>query len=162
MLRPKKHNNAIHGLLSDLGIDRKTDEGQEMYEDMVFAASNGRTKHSSSMTASESQSLINHLNALKKEKTRNQAPDKPNQMRRKILSICRELGLEWHDGNSYNWKRINGWLLKYGCYKEIHQGTEVTDNTTSELLNQYSEIQLPKLVTQFEQLLKSHYAKRHI
>lgn len=151
MFRTKDQNKRLHLLLTANGIDRTTTEGKEILEDMVYKASNGRVKESSRLLIPECQALINNLNAMKNQRVtvsgNNPIPENTpaNKMRRKILSICREMGKDWYN-NGYNWDKINAWLLKYGY---LHKG-----------LNAYTEAELPKLVTQFDNLLQSEYAKR--
>lgn len=150
MFRNKEQNKRLHLLLAKNGIDRSTVEGREIYEDMIYAASNGRTKSSSKLLINECQGLINNLEVLKNQKKpsgASQIENTPeNKQRRKILSICREMGGEWFKNGSYNWKHIDEWLMKYGY---LHKK-----------LNKYSADELPKLVTQFQNMLLKPYAKR--
>lgn len=151
MLRTNDQNKRLHTLLAKLGIDRSTDDGRENFEDMVYKATNGRTTHSSKMLITECQAVINNLKVMQGQRVQEVKTPAPefensaeNKMRRKILSICREMGPQWYR-SGYNWEHINKWLFKYGY---LHKG-----------LNEYTKEELPKLITQFENLLKSHYAK---
>lgn len=144
MLRNKKQNNQMWAMASELKMDK------EIISDLAYQFSNSRTTSSRELTTSEFQSLLNHLTAIKAGYTNKQV--KPteqtqsidNKMRRKILSICHEMN--WKENNQLDWKRINAFILKSGY---LHKA-----------LNSYTEAELPTLVTQFETLLKSYYAKR--
>ena len=59
---------------------------------------------------------------------------KGNLMRRKILSLCYELG--WTCGNNVDFLKLNQWLIKYSY---LHKP-----------LNYYTPDELPKLITQFQ------------
>lgn len=148
MLRNKQQNKRLHGLLNELKLE--ADELADFKKQKALHYSNGRTDSTSKLLVHECQALINELGVVrptvrKEREKAAQELDPSNKMRRKILSICREMGNEWFNG-SYNWPKINAWLEKFGY---LHKG-----------LNDYTEAELPKLVTQFESLLKSHYAKR--
>lgn len=142
MIRNNHQNTVLHKLIADLNIDKETKA------DLVLQFTQERETSSAKMLVSECQELINHLNIIKNGPTdKKQAPAQnsvQNKMRRKILSICHEMN--WKIGSQLDWNRINFWLEKYGyLHKE---------------LNRYTEAELPKLVTQFENLLQSYYAKR--
>lgn len=142
MYRNKQQNTILHKLLGDLNIDKETKS------DLVMQFTQERETSSSKMLVSECQALINHLNIIKNGPVqKNHASEQntvQNKMRRKILSICHEMN--WKLGQQLDWERINFWLQKYGY---LHKD-----------LNKYTEAELPKLVTQFENLLQSYYAKR--
>ena len=132
-------------MVSELKIDK------EIISDLAHQFSNSRTTSSRELTVSEFQSMLNHLNTLKggcvsKQVKPIEVPIQTadNKMRRKILSICHEMN--WKENNQLDWKRINAFMLKSGY---LHK-----------TLNSYTEAELPTLVTQFETLLKSYYAKR--
>lgn len=139
MLRTLEQNKRLWSLFNNLKLDAET------IQDLVFSYSAGRTKSSKALTMVECQSLINHLDVIKKE--RFSAPvsnnDASQRMRRKIMSICHEMN--WTDNGKLDWKRINGFMFNSSYLKKT--------------INSYTEQELPKLVSQFEQLLKSHYAK---
>lgn len=62
-----------------------------------------------------------------------------NQMRRKIISCCRECG--WSNNGKADMARINAWVLKYGYLGKP--------------LMEYNSNELPKLVTQAENMKDS-------
>lgn len=137
MIRNKHQNRELHVLLSKCGIDKDTKR------DMILGMTNMRSTSSADLTTDECQALINALrvkSGLKPEPVKNDAADK---MRKKILSICHEM--HWTVDGKVDWKRLNTWLKQYGMY---HKG-----------LNKLTLAELPAQVTQFEQLLKSFYAK---
>lgn len=137
-------NSRLHLLITQLGISK------EQKADMIRNVTKGRTASSAELHKLEADELIIWLSGLAKAKLQakynNQKIDSPaDRMRRKILSICHELN--WQDTNGkVDWVRLNNFLLKYGYL--------------SKTLNKYTEAELPKLVTQFEQLLKHHYEKQ--
>ena len=146
MLRNKQQNKQLHALIGELKIDAETKE------ELVHQFTNKRETQSSKMLVNECQALINHLKVMRGSKPKSASTGSAtettpeNKMRRKILSICREMGGDWHNGLQYNWIKINAWLDKYGY---LHKP-----------LNDYKEKELPKLITQFEALLANKYAKR--
>lgn len=144
MQRTISQNNRLYALLSRLRVDKETQDG------LVFEYTKGRSKSSKDMTIPECQALINNLQHMVNQISTNTPPpvrptnDASNKMRRKILSICHEM--RWTINGHLDWKRINDFLIKSG-YLHIP-------------LNAYKQEELPKLVTQFEQLLKTYYAQR--
>lgn len=139
MLRTLEQNKRLWSLVHNLKLDAET------LQELVFSYSNGRTKSSKAMTMVECQALINHLDVIKKDKV--QAPfsnsNSSQRMRRKVMSICHEMN--WTTDGKLDWKRVNEFMFKSSYLKKA--------------LNSYTEQELPKLVSQFEQLLKSYYAK---
>lgn len=133
MRRTISQNARLHGLINELKIDKETKE------DLVYTFTQGRSASSSDMSVDECQSLIGYLEYTKPRKT-----DKANKQRKKILSICHEM--DWRVNEKVDFKRLEDYLLKYGY---LHKP-----------LNDYTEDELPTLVTQFQNLLKSYYAKR--
>ena len=87
--------------------------------------------------AQQADRLISDLRVLKQKSI-----DPADRMRKKILSICHDMGWELEDGR-IDWKRLNGWLIKYGY---LHKK-----------LNDYKLQELPALVTQFENVQRSSY-----
>lgn len=143
MKRTSSQNAQLHALVAKLGID------PELKSELVTRFTNGREQSSAQMEVMECQRLINHLNSLGKSQQQLKGVDKgydpANRMRRKVLSICHEIGWELPNGE-IDWLRLNEYLNKYGY---LHKP-----------LNDYAYAELPTLVTQFENLLKSKYAKR--
>lgn len=134
MLRTPDQNRQLHTLLGKLSIDA------EVKQELVYEFTAGRETSSSKMEVKECQALINHLNHIVKH-----GGDKTDKQRKKILSICYEMN--WTvEGGRIDWPRLNAFLLKSGYLKKE--------------LNTYTAKELPKLVSQFENLLKSYYAKR--
>ncbi|HXU27478.1 MAG TPA: hypothetical protein VN698_09625 [Bacteroidia bacterium] len=138
MFRNREQNKKLHALIGELKIDAETKE------DLVHSYTGGRTTSSSKMLVHECANLISHLESMSSKKT--QMPNQTEacqKMRKKIFSICYEM--QWTLAGKLDWSRINFWLNKYGY---LHKK-----------LDDYTEAELPKLVTQFENLLKSYYAK---
>lgn len=123
---------AIQAMLSKAGL-----RGQK--DSIVFSYSQGRTTHVSDLYINEAGSLIKWLKEMLN------SPDaKTGRMRNKILSIAHELGWELESGR-VDMFRINAWCVKYGhAHKE---------------LDQYTYMELPRLVTQFENMLKDYLKK---
>jgi len=135
-MRNQVQNKQLHLLVKELNItpDNK--------EELVYSFSNGRETSSANLTHAECQGLINHLRAMKSGQRQE---DKADKMRKKVLSICHEMNWKLPNGK-LDWNRINAFLYKYGYLKKT--------------LNDYTEKELPMLITQFENLLKQYYAKR--
>jgi hypothetical protein len=140
MIRTKKQNMAFHALIGKIGIDKETKR------DMILGMTNMRTSSSKDLTSDECQALINALrvkSGLKPDKVQDDPADK---MRKKILSICHEM--HWTVNGKVDWRRLDTWLKQYGMYHKS--------------LNKLTLVELPSQLTQFEQLLKSFYAKEKI
>lgn len=144
-------NKVLNAIISRLNI------GTEVKQDLVYQFTNGREISSAKMSFEECQALINHLNnlcvqmAVEKRKI-DPAPTKPvidpeNNMRRKVLSICHEMGWKLENGK-IDMARVNAFCVERGFkHKE---------------LNKYTRAELPTLITQFEKTLKDYYAKKQI
>lgn len=102
-------------------------------ETLVLAFSNGRCKSSKELTLQEAGALITHLKSL----------DGSHKMRRKIISMAHELGWKIPGTKKIDMDAINEWCKKYGFGKKE--------------LNEYTEQELPKLVTQFQNGPYKHY-----
>jgi hypothetical protein len=134
-------HRRLYGLLRDTGTQRYR-------HDLVLSFSHGRTDNSAELTDQEVDDLINHLSTKAPEKhgpTRSGVDYKGQQMRRRILSLCHTIG--WNSINpqtskhEIDWDRLNGWMSKYGY---LHKK-----------LNEYTFKELPRLVTQFEHMVKT-------
>jgi len=127
-----KQLRAIHSLLGDNGLRDEKDS-------IVNAFTGGRTKHSREMTSAEAAALIGHLKSLDQTEARS------TKMRNKILSMAHEMDWRVATGSGVrivDMDRINNWCAKYG-----HKHKPLDDYTYSEL---------PRLVSQFEEVYKSH------
>ncbi len=131
MKRTSTQNTEFHALIGKLSIDK------ERKEDLVFEYSEGRCTSSADLLYTEMAQLIIFL---RKQTTGTFLPG--NNQRKKILSLFHELGYEL-PGGKIDWKRVNGWLMKYGY---LHKG-----------LNDYTLKELPKLVSQVERIQTSNY-----
>lgn len=106
--------------------------------------SNGRFSSLKDLTDMQLNELKRHLSSLVPKEIPSHEFESNDAMRKKILSICHEVG--WEDSaGKIDWNRLDNYLNKYG-YK--HKS-----------LNSYKHNELPTLVSQFEELLKSFYAK---
>lgn len=124
----------IHAMLAKCGL-------MAYKADMVIEVTNGREHSTKQLTFEEANLMIARLDATIKERQRKQ--HEPAQlMRRKIISCCREMG--WVKGGKADMQRIYTWVLKYGY---LHKP-----------LNKYTLQELPKLVTQAENM-KNDYLK---
>jgi len=137
MTRSMWQNKQLHALLSKLKIDADTKK------DLVLQFTNNREESTKELMVDECQNLINYLNAAQHgsttlKKSGGKVVDVCDKMRKKILSICHDLQWELPNGK-IDWKHLNDYLNKYGY---LHKP-----------LNDYTEKELPTLVTQFENLL---------
>lgn len=145
MIRTNSDNRQLHWYLGNLNIQN------DVKEDLVYQFTNGRETRSSAMTSEECQALITYLRGLKRklEAPKPTAPAKPdspeNKMRRKVISICHEMGWKLASGK-IDMARVNEF-----CEKRGHK---------HKVLNFYTKEELPLLITQFEKVLKEFYAKR--
>ncbi len=137
--RNKEQNKQIHSLLSKLRIDLDTKK------DMVYQITEGRVMSTSQMTYAEADMMIRFLKQLSGEATTYPSKkDDAQKMRRKIFSICHDIGWE-DDKGAVDKKRLEDWLLKYGYLHKV--------------LMDYTLQELPALLTQFENIQKSEYKK---
>lgn len=117
---------------------------QDMKDELVLQFTSGRTTHSSEMSIQEMRSLISHIEGTNLDSTNNVRAD---QMRRRILSMCYSLGWTSFDSisgaNKVDMERLDNWMRKYS-YKHKE-------------LAKYDYYELTRLVTQFENMLKSTY-----
>jgi len=128
MKRTLGQNRELHVLLAKNGIDADTKK------EMVHNHTDGRTIKSSEMMYNECQNLIHHLKHNSPEETRS------DKMRKKIISLFRKQGYTLHNGKA-DMLAIESWTEKYGYLKKP--------------LNSYKYNELPKLVTQAENMYHS-------
>ena len=115
---------------------------------MATSFSLGRTTHISELTCEEARQLIIHLKSLDKDEV---AADK---MRKKLLS----LGYQYHGltdkatkGEKVEAaKHVEAWVEKYG---------HVGKNGKHKKLDSYTVKELPKLISQFEQVYQQFLEK---
>jgi hypothetical protein len=133
LLASGKQVGMIKGLLHSKGL-------LEASSDLAMQYSNGRTTHISELTKQQANELIKAL--VPSQATNNMhavQAERCNQMRRKIISMARQMG--WHTtcpntGRlKANMERIENWCQNFSY---LHKG-----------LNQYTYQELPQLVSQF-------------
>lgn len=134
MERNADQNRQLHAIIGKLGLSK------EVKEDLVYEYTGGRSSSSKDMDMQECQALINYLNVL--ARGADQHTDRANRMRRKIIAICHEMGWKLETG-AINMKKVNDFCIQHSTLKKD--------------LNSHTVQELPKLVTQFEQLLKKFY-----
>lgn len=110
--------------------------------DLAYSYSSSRTEHVSQLYKEEALELIKWL--LKQSK---QAVTPADKMRNKILSMAHEMGWELPyrrngKSNVIDMNRVDNWCLRYGYIQQP--------------LDLYTEAELPRLVSQFEQVFKSY------
>ncbi len=163
MQRTHAQNARLHQLLAELGMT--ADKGA-----LVSAHTNGRTEKSSEMTYAECAGLIGDLERAAGSERPMHYPSRPvsqpptpapsvpaparqqltpeqaesaNKMRRKVFALAREAGMIWGetaDDKRMNAAKLDAFLVAHGCVKQP--------------INAYTLAQLPKLVTQFQQIVK--------
>lgn len=158
LIRTQSQNRRLHYWLGVLKVSA------ENKAEMVYAHTNGRENRSCALRPEECEEMIKSLKRManglaagsykgKHQEGTSTPPfvpkdgekdDRANKMRRKVISIGHELG----------WKKENGKIdmvrVNEFCVKRGHGHKS---------LNEYNVKELPKLITQFEQLIKSQYAK---
>lgn len=135
-----QRHRRLYGLLNETGTFKHR-------HDLVCSFTDGRSENSSDLTDMEADQMIRHLEAIIKDgKISHVGVDRRGQqMRRRILSLCYNIGwTEWdYDDEKpvVDFERLDNWMLKYG---HLHKK-----------LNEYTYEELPTLVTQFENMAKS-------
>ncbi|OKL40277.1 hypothetical protein [Pontibacter flavimaris] len=134
--RTDTQNKKLHLLLNKAGLAAEK-------PDLVAFYTNGRTSSSRDMYFHEAQKLIVYLESI----TSNSAStptDRADTMRKKVIAICYELGwIEPTDSpeeRKINMAVIDGFLKKRGYIKKP--------------LNEFTVRELPRLISQFEQILE--------
>jgi hypothetical protein len=148
---PLALNKQLHALLTQTNMVAAKPH-------LVESFTNGRTNSSKDMSHYEAIELVKHLKQMLANKqlpntsprhitqsTIQNSKFKIDKMRKKIIALAHQMGwsaIHPTSGNKIaDTKRINEWCKKYGyLHKE---------------LNSYTIDELPKLVTQFENLYKS-------
>jgi hypothetical protein len=123
---------AIHTLISKHGL--KDDK-----QSIVKAFTAERTTSVREMSFEEGAALIGHLKSLDPEEI---AGDK---MRNKVLSMAHEMGWRLPGTEDIDMKHVNNWMRSYSYLKKD--------------LDDYRYKELPRLVTQVEEVYKSFLKK---
>jgi len=109
---------------------------------LAIQYSKGRTERTSELYIDECAALIKDLQLLA-----NQSRDR---QRKRMISMCWELG--WVEnvgtGKKADIIRLDNWVRKYGYLNEQGKG-----------LNDYSDKELPRLVTQFSSMYRKEMMK---
>jgi hypothetical protein len=152
-----EYNRQLHALLTQTGLT-------EQKPLLVESFSGGRETSSKELKDHEAIEMIKYLKAelLKKQQPANNDPKhignvmpaafkantpgkQANTMRKKIIALGHQMGWSGIHPTSGNkiadMERINAWCVKYGY---LHKQ-----------LNDYTILELPKLVTQFDNLYKT-------
>lgn len=106
--------------------------------DLVVDLTNGREQSTKSLTFNEANKMIAYLEQKQQERNK-KAYDRADAMRKKIIVFCRETG--WVKNGKADMSRIYSWVEKYGY---LHKP-----------LRSYTEAELPRLVTQAENMRNS-------
>lgn len=123
---------AIHTLLSKQGL-------KDEKRDIVRSFTAGRTESVKEMRNEEAAALIGHLKSMDPEE---KSADK---MRNKILSMAHEMGWRKSGNERIDMDHVNGWMRSKSYLKKD--------------LDAYRYGELPKLVSQFEEVYKSFIKK---
>lgn len=110
--------------------------------DYVVDVSNGRTQSSKELTDQEMDQLIETLVSEWHQSLGKKKPEE-DKMRKKVISICHELGWHLPGTTQIDMNAVNRFCETHSYLKKR--------------LNKYTLQELPKLVSQFEQVLKSYY-----
>jgi phage gp16-like protein len=128
-------------------LRRELNMSDDLYRDMLMSATDGRTNSSTQLTQKEAFEIIDQLSKLTSKE-----PDPADKMRKKIISMAHSIG--WvtpvATANGPVVKadivRINAWCQKSGY---LHKK-----------LNQYTYAELPKLVSQFQEVYNSYQKQK--
>jgi hypothetical protein len=120
---------AIHTLLNKQGLKDEKDN-------IVSGFTAGRTTSSRAMHYDEAAALIGHLKQLDPEQASS------DKMRNKILSQAHEMGWRIQGTDRIDMDHVNNWMLSKSYLKKK--------------LDDYKHNELPKLVSQFEEVYKSY------
>lgn len=140
-----QQNRRLHQLIGMLGL---APDNKAL---LVSTYTDGRTESSTELLQTEASALINFLDAQVKESNQT---ERCNKMRKKILSICHQMGwykrvagvLVMRQGRrELDYDAINKFCTERGPYKQD--------------LNQHTYKQLVVLVGVFENVLKSELNK---
>ena len=135
-----QQNRQLHAQLTALGL-------MSQKSNLVHGITNGRTEKSSEMSNFECNELLAYLRTQQPAIKRDGQALKEDRMRKKILSMAWEMNWTESDagnGVKVNVQRVDQWCKSYGYLKKP--------------LNKYTYQELPKLVSQFENVYNSYLA----
>lgn len=124
---------AIRALIAKLNLDK---------DDVIYSASKGRTTSTRELTMQEAAQLLNFLKGNSGQK------DAANDMRRKVISICYDMGMVDKHGK-IDMARVNKLVQTKGYLKP-------------KTLNQYTLQELPKLVAIMGKIRDHYILKRSV
>lgn len=120
---------AIYTLLNKHGL-------RDEKESIVSGFTAGRTDSVRAMSFDEAAALIGHLKGLDQEEAGS------DKMKNKILSMAHEMGWRIRGTEKIDMDHVNNWCKSLSYAKKP--------------LDEYSYKELPKLVSQFEEVYKSY------
>ncbi len=131
-------HRRLYGLFHETGTEKYC-------RDLVSSFTDGRTNNSAELSDLEADELIKHLEKMTRKEhglTHSGVDYKGQQMRRRILSLCYNIGwVIWSQSrgkHEIDWPRLNSWMIKYGY---LHKP-----------MNDYNYSELQRLVKQFENM----------
>lgn len=125
---------ALHSLFGEMNIKDKEDK-----DDIIKDFTGGRTTSSRELTESEAVNLLAHLKKL------GGTANRSDKMKKKIIRLAHEMNWKKEGSAKIDMKRINDWCIRSGY---LHKK-----------LDDYKYSELPKLVTQFENVHKDFINK---
>lgn len=129
----------IQATISNLNI-------RDQKEDLVYAATKGRTTSVSEMYMHEAIDLKNHLKKFVNAKP----SEKEDKMRRKVISLCHQMNMKLADGK-IDMAQVDKLIAARGYLSKLGKTS----------LNQYTSKELPKLITQIERIRDFYLTKTH-
>lgn len=126
--------SRIHGLLTKIGMK----DDKQYKANLVKQYTNNRATSTTALSYQEATAMIKDLERMAPQTQEEIASD---VMRKKMLAIAYEMGIVTDKGKA-DVGRVDNWCKTHGY---LHKG-----------LNEYSYEELPKLVTQYEQVYKSY------
>lgn len=126
--------------------------GKTAYRDEVYWEVTGNKYSTKDLTNEEADRVIKYLDDLYRSQ---HGPDihkvdKADRMRKKILSMCHEMGMRLPSGK-IDMVQVNKMVAARGHMKKAGK-TE---------LNQYTEAELPALIVQFQRIRSSYFRKTY-
>lgn len=135
-----EQNRRLHKLLTETKL-------MGFKAELVGSYTAGRSTSSKDLTTNEARELIRHLEGVANGLQDSTVPAEPKpgeKMRKKIFSLCWDMGFcQESNTKEQNNSIVKGLVEKLGVLKPKQ-------------LNHYTEQELPKLVTQFEQIKRNN------